>query len=89
MHPLRFIALGLATVALTLAGSASVLAASAPSSVSLDASFCTQPGPQQYCYDIDGTLRFLDTAAGSTVQVNKVTKTTGSRTASRSAARSA
>ncbi len=77
MRPLlRFLSLGLATVALAVVGSASALAASAPSTVSLDASFCGPSGPVQYCYDIDGTLRFLDTAAGSSVQVTKLTKTT-------------
>ena len=77
MRPLlRFVSLGLAMVSLALVGSTSVLAASTPSSASLDASFCIQNGARTYCYDINGTMRFLDTAAGSSIQFSKVTNTT-------------
>ncbi len=77
MRPvLRALAPIIAAVGIAIAASPSALAAAEPTSTSLDASFCYQAGVRQYCYEIDGTLRYLDTAAGSSIQVNKVTKTT-------------
>ena len=76
MRPLfRAIAPLLAIAALAVAGSSAALAA-APSTTSLDASFCAPNGVRVYCYEINGTLRYSDTAAGSAIQVNKTTKTT-------------
>jgi len=75
-HLFRVAAPVLAAVAIVLAGATATLASTAPSSVSLDANFCFQDGSTQYCYDIDGTIRYLDTSAGSSVSVNKTTRTT-------------
>jgi hypothetical protein len=66
----------LAVAAIALAGASSALAAAEPTSVSLDANWCYTTGSTEYCYDIDGTIRYLDTAVGSTVTVNKTTRTT-------------
>jgi hypothetical protein len=66
----------MAVAAIALAGASSALAAAEPTSVSLDANWCYQTGSTQYCYDIDGTVRYLDTAVGSTVTINKITRTT-------------
>lgn len=75
-HLIRLVAPVLATIALVLAGSTSALASTSPTSVPLDAQFCFQSGARTTCYDIDGTLRYLDTAAGSSATVNKTTVTT-------------
>jgi hypothetical protein len=66
----------LAIAALVLVGGSSALAAASPTSASLDAEFCYENGSTQYCYEIDGTLRFLDTKVGSSVTLNKITRTT-------------
>jgi hypothetical protein len=72
----RLLAPVLAAGAIVLAGATATLAASSPSSSSLDASFCYADGSTQYCYVIDGTIRYLDTKAGSSVTVNEMTRTT-------------
>lgn len=66
----------MAAAALVVAGSSSALAAAAPSSASLDANWCYQDGSTERCYDIDGTIHYLDTTAGSMVTVNKIVRTT-------------
>lgn len=58
------------------AAATSAFAAAEPSSTSLDASFCLQVGSQQRCYEIDGTLRYLDTTVGSSYTINKIVRTT-------------
>lgn len=75
-HLFRAFAPILAIAALVLVGGSSALAAASPTSASLDAEFCYENGTTQYCYEIDGTLHFLDTKVGSTVTVNKITRTT-------------
>jgi hypothetical protein len=75
-HLFRAFAPILAIAALVLVGGSSALAAASPTSASLDAEFCYENGTTQYCYEIDGTLRFLDTKVGSTVTLNKITRTT-------------
>jgi hypothetical protein len=75
-HLFRAIAPILAIAALVLVGGSSALAAASPTSASLDAEFCYENGSTQYCYEIDGTLHFLDTTVGSTVTLNKITRTT-------------
>ena len=66
----------LAAATIVLAGASSTLAAASPSSMSLDANWCFQDGTTRYCFDIDGTVHFLDTTVGSTVTLNKITRTT-------------
>lgn len=75
-HLFRAIAPIMAIAALVLVGGSSALAAAAPTSASLDAEFCYENGSTQYCYEIDGTLHFLETTVGSTVTLNKITRTT-------------
>lgn len=72
----RFLAPVLAATAIALTGTASVLAAASPSSTSLDATWCYQTGPTEYCYEFDGAVHYLDTRAGSTVMVHLTTRTT-------------
>jgi hypothetical protein len=72
----RILASLLAVTAIALAGASSALAAAEPTSVSLDANWCYTTGSTEYCYDIDGTIRYLDTAVGSMVTVNRTTRTT-------------
>jgi hypothetical protein len=77
MRPVfRFVALALATTAILLAGASSALAAASPSSASLDADWCFQDGSTQYCFDVDGTVHYLDNKIGSTVTINGITRTT-------------
>ena len=72
----RLVAPVLAAAAIALGSGSSALAAAAPSSASLDANWCYQEGTTLSCYDMDGTIRYLDTAAGSMVTVNEITRTT-------------
>jgi hypothetical protein len=62
--------------AITLTGASSAFAAASPSTASLDASWCYATSSTQYCYDIDGTMRYLDSTAGSSVTINRITRTT-------------
>lgn len=64
-----------AAAALALAGASSALAA-APNSTPVDAAFCVPDGAIETCYDIEGTLTYLDTSAGSSVMLHKITRTT-------------
>jgi hypothetical protein len=66
----------LAAAAIVLGGASSALAAATPSSASLDATWCYEDGSTRYCYDIDGTMHYLDTTAGSSVTVHPNTRTT-------------
>jgi len=75
-HLLRPVAPILAIAALVLVGASSALAAASPSSASLDADWCFQDGSTQYCFDVDGTVHYLDNKAGSTVTINQITQTT-------------
>jgi hypothetical protein len=75
-HAFRILASLLAVAAIAVAGASSALAAASPSSASLDANFCFDSGPKHYCYDIDGTVHYLDTTAGSSATINQITRTT-------------
>jgi hypothetical protein len=72
---IRLLAPVLAAGAIALAGGSSALAAS-PSTTSLDASWCYAAGATESCYEIDGTIHYLDTSAGSSVTMHKITRTT-------------
>jgi hypothetical protein len=72
----RFFAPLIGAAFLVLAGASSALAAASPSSASLDANWCYISGPATYCYDIDGTVRYLETTAGSSVTIHKTVRTT-------------
>jgi hypothetical protein len=72
----RLLASALAAAALLLVGTTSAFAAASPSSASLDANFCFQSGPKEYCYDMDGTVLYLDTTAGSSATLHQITRTT-------------
>jgi hypothetical protein len=65
-----------AAAAIALGGASSVFAAGAASSASLDASFCYPTGATTICYDIDGSIHFVDTAAGSSYTLQKIVRTT-------------
>ena len=65
-----------AAAALALAGASSVLAAGSASSASLDSSFCYPPGPTTSCYDIDGSIHYVDTTAGSSYTLHTIVRTT-------------
>jgi hypothetical protein len=75
-HLFRLVAPVLAAFAIVLGGASSTLASASASSASLDANWCFQTGTTQYCYDIDGTVHYLDTSAGSSVTINQITRTT-------------
>jgi hypothetical protein len=75
-HPLRLIAPVVAVAALVLGGASSALAAAQPSSASLDTAWCFQDASTQYCFDVTGTVKYLDNKAGSTVDVHSITRTT-------------
>lgn len=65
----------IAAVAFVLAGSSSALAGSA-SSASLDANFCYPSGATTFCYDIDGSIQYVDSSAGSSYTLHKTVRTT-------------
>ena len=73
-----FQALGpvIAATALVLAGASSVFAAGQASSASLDANFCIPTGATTFCYDIDGSIHFVDAAAGSSYTLQEIVNTT-------------
>jgi hypothetical protein len=66
----------LAAAAIVMAGASSALAAAEPSAASLDANWCYQTGSTEYCYDIDGTIHYLNTTVGSSYTINKIVRTT-------------
>jgi hypothetical protein len=77
MRPLfRFLSPVLAAAAIVLVGTASALAAASPSSASLDANWCFQDGSTRYCFDVEGTVHYLDNKAGSSVNIHEITRTT-------------
>jgi len=65
-----------AAAALALAGASSVLAADAASSASLDANFCYPNGTTTFCYDIDGSIHYVDATAGSSYTLHEIVRTT-------------
>jgi hypothetical protein len=73
---LRPFAMLLAAIAFVLAVAPSALAAGSASSASLDASFCYGSGSTLFCYDIDGSLHFVDSRAGSQYTLEKTVRTT-------------
>jgi hypothetical protein len=75
-HPLRLLAPVLAVAALVLGGASSVLAAATPSSASLDASWCFQDVSREYCFEVTGTVKYLDTKLGSSANIHEITRTT-------------
>jgi hypothetical protein len=75
-HPFRFLAPVLAVAAIVLGGASSALAAATPSSASLDANWCFQDASTQYCFDVTGTVQYLDTKVGSSVDIHQITRTT-------------
>ena len=72
----RALALVIAAAALALAGATSVLAAGAASSASLDRDFCYPSGATTSCYDIDGSIHYVDSAAGSSYTLHQIVRTT-------------
>lgn len=76
MRPiLRAVAPIVAAFAVVLAGASSTLAAGSASSASLDASFCYPSGAVTNCYDIDGSIHFVESAAGSAYTLEKQVRT--------------
>lgn len=75
-NPFRLLAPALAVAAIVLAGGSAALAAASPSSASLDANWCFQDASIEYCFDVEGTVHYLDTNVGSSVTVNEITRTT-------------
>ena len=65
----------LAATAIAL-GSGSAALAAAPTSMSLDTSWCFTDSPMTYCFDITGKAQFLDNKAGSSVTIQETTRTT-------------
>jgi len=72
----RFVAPVIAAGAIVLAGSSAALAAATPTSASLDAEWCFDDVVRVYCFDVEGTVMFLDNKAGSSVNVHERTVTT-------------
>jgi hypothetical protein len=75
-HPLRVLAPVLAVAALVLGGASSALAGATPSSASLDASWCFDDVSRQYCFEVTGTVKYLDTKLGSSANIHEITRTT-------------
>ena len=75
-HLLRAVAPIVAAAAFVVAGASSALAAGHASSASLDANFCFDSGAITYCYDIDGSIHYADSAAGSAYTLEKIVRTT-------------
>jgi hypothetical protein len=75
-HPFRFLAPVLAVAAIVLGGASSAFAAATPSSASLDANWCFQDASTQYCFDVTGTVQYLDTKPGSSVNIHQISRTT-------------
>jgi hypothetical protein len=73
---LRILGPTVAAAAIVMAGASSALAAGSASSASLDANFCYPTGATTYCYDIDGAIHFVDSAAGSAYVLEKNVRTT-------------
>jgi hypothetical protein len=65
----------LAAALLVLGGVSTALAAASPSRASLDANWCFEDGSTTYCFDIDGTVHYLDNQVGSSVTINEITRT--------------
>jgi len=72
----RFVAPVIAAGAIVLAGSSAALAAATPTSASLDDAWCFDDVVVTYCFDVEGTVKFLDNQAGSSVTVHERTITT-------------
>ena len=70
----RILAPVAAAAMFVLAGSSTAFAA--PSTISLDDNWCFDDVGTVYCYDIDGTMRFNDPAAGESVSIHRTTRTT-------------
>ncbi len=66
----------IAAAAFVLAGASSALAAGSASSASLDQSFCYPSGATTFCYDITGSIHYVDSGAGSAYTLEKTTRTT-------------
>jgi len=75
-NPFRFLAPVIAAAAIILGGASSALAAASPSSASLDANWCFQDISIEYCFDVTGTVHYLDTKIGSSVDIHEITRTT-------------
>jgi hypothetical protein len=75
-NPFRLLAPVVAVAAIVIVGASSALAAAVPSSASLDANWCFQDASTEYCYDVTGTVYYLDTKAGSTATIHEITRTT-------------
>lgn len=75
-HLLRAAAPFVAAAAFMIAGATSAFAAGSASSASLDANFCYPAGTITYCYDIDGSIHYTDSAAGSAYSLQKTVRTT-------------
>jgi hypothetical protein len=73
---IRLLAPFLAALAIVLGGASSALAAATTNSASLDAKWCFQDVSTQYCFDVTGTVRYLDTKPGSTVNIHEIVRTT-------------
>ena len=71
----RILAPVAAATMLMLAGSSMAFAASTPTAISLDDSYCFDDVGTTYCFDFDGTMRFNETAAGSSVSIHRTTRT--------------
>ncbi|HEX5012861.1 MAG TPA: hypothetical protein VFV72_01790 [Candidatus Limnocylindrales bacterium] len=72
----RTLAPVIAALALILVGASLVFAAGAASSASLDATFCYPDGATTFCYDIDGSIHYVDSSAGSAYTLQKTVRTT-------------
>ena len=65
-----------AAAAIALVGASSVFAGGAASSASLDANFCYPTGATTFCYNIDGSIHYVDAAAGSSYTLEQIVRTT-------------
>ena len=72
----RALAPVVAVAAIALAGASSVFAAGAASSASLDWDYCYPAGATTTCYDVDGSIHYVDSAAGSSYTLHQIVRTT-------------
>src|SRR5436190_18925209 len=79
IHPmrnaLRLLIPVLTAAVIVLGSGSSVLAAATPTKESLDANWCFTDVTRTYCFDVDGTVHYLDNSAGSSLTYTAITRT--------------
>ena len=74
-NALRLLIPVLTAAVIVLGSGSSVLAAATPTKESLDANWCFTDVTRTYCFDVDGTVHYLDNSAGSSLTYTAITRT--------------